>query len=122
MRTITASYFRQVLTDWALGNLTESQVHAWAEDRFCTSSYECESGAANEVLSRLDMMDMNPLTSEDIPVLLDALSSPEYLSMLEKYEQQVDISARRTALRHVQLLLVLTLRPNNSFKPTPWQR
>ena len=103
MRTITASDIRQVLTQWAFGNLTESQVHAWAEDRFCTSGYECESEAANEVLSRLDMMDMNLLTSEDIPVLLDALSSPEYLSILEKHEQQVDISARRTVLRHVQL-------------------
>ena len=92
-----------MLTQWAFGNLTESQVHAWAEDRFCTSGYECESEAANEVLSRLDMMDMNLLTSEDIPVLLDALSSPEYLSILEKHEQQVDISARRTVLRHVQL-------------------
>jgi hypothetical protein len=103
MKLITASDIQHVLNQWAQGELSESEVHAWAEDRFCTSAYECESEEANEVLGRLDMMDMNLVTSEDIPVLMKALFSPDFESILATHDEQIDFAERRVALRHVPL-------------------
>jgi len=105
MKIIKASDIQHVLNQWAIGELNESQVHSWAEDRFCVDAYDSESEAVNEVLGRLDMMDMNLTTSEDIPILLKALSSPDFESILATHDRQIDISERKLALRLVPLYM-----------------
>lgn len=109
MNNIKASDIQCVLNQWALGELNESQVHAWAEDRFCTDDYNCESEAANEVLGRLDTMNMNLVTSEDIPVLIEALFSPDFEFILITHDRQVDITARKMELRSVPLYMQFCL-------------
>lgn len=105
MNIIKASDIQYVLNQWAQGVLDESQVHAWAEDRFCVDSYDCESEATNEVLGRLDTMNMNLVTSDDIPVLIKALFSPDFESILAAYDRQINISERKVALRHIPLYI-----------------
>ena len=105
MNVIKATEIQFVLNQWAKGELNESQVHAWAEDRYCTDAYCCESDAANEVLGRLDTMNINLVTSEDIPVLIKALFSPDFESILVTHDRQVDIAARKMALRSVSLYM-----------------
>jgi len=103
MTTITASDIEHVLNQWASRKLSESQVHAWAEDRFCTGTYEAESDAANEVLARLDNMNMNLTTTDDIPALIAALHSKDFISILAGHDTRVNIEERKLKLRQIPL-------------------
>lgn len=103
MTTIFASDIEHVLNLWESCELNESQVHAWAESRFCTSIYETESEAANEVLARLDTMNMNLTTSEDIPVLIKALHSKNFISILTEHDKHTNIEDRKIKLRQISL-------------------
>ena len=103
MTTITASDIEHVLNQWASCKLSESQVHVWAEDRFCTSTYEAAAEAANEVLARLDTMNMNLTTSEDIPALIAALNSKDFISILAEYDMGINIEERKLKLRQIPL-------------------
>jgi hypothetical protein len=44
------------------------------------------------------MMDMNLLTIQDIPVLLAALKSEDFVTVLDNYFSTIDINARRRNL------------------------
>jgi hypothetical protein len=55
---------------------SSGEVHEWAEARFATDARECEDDVANEVLGALDVLDMNLLTREDVPVLQAMLDLP----------------------------------------------
>ncbi|MES2151740.1 MAG: hypothetical protein V4508_18330 [Pseudomonadota bacterium] len=101
MTTITAVDIEHILNQWASRKLSEPQVHAWAEDRFCTSTYEGESEAVNEVLSRLDTMNMNLTTAEDIPAFKAALHSKNFISILAEYESRINIEERKLKLRQI---------------------
>lgn len=103
MSTITALEIQSILHRWSTGELNESQVHEWAEERFCTSSFEVESAAANEVLARLDTMNMNLTTTEDIPSLLRALHSVDFESILNQLDKTIDIETRKQKLKNVAL-------------------
>lgn len=63
----------KVLARWASGELSQREVHGWAEDRFATDGWEAETDAANEVLGHLDRMDMNLVLVSDVPLLREAL-------------------------------------------------
>ena len=103
MTTITASDIEHVLGQWASCKLSESQVHAWAEDRFCTSTYEAESEVVNEVLSRLDTMNMDLTMAEDIPALIAALHSTDFISILAEHDARINIEERKLKLRQIPL-------------------
>ena len=66
---ITRDELRTVLDDWQSGKRTPGDVHEWAEARYATHAWECEDDVANEVLAALDVLDMNLLTRDDVPVL-----------------------------------------------------
>jgi hypothetical protein len=67
---------RSLLENWQSGKLSSGQVHEWAEARFATDAWECEDDVANEVLGSLDVLDMNLLTHDDVPVLQAMLQLP----------------------------------------------
>ncbi len=103
MSTVTTYDIQSILRKWAIDELNESEVHEWAEERYCTGNFEIESAAVNEVLARLDTMDMNLTTKEDIPVLLRALVSNEFEAILNQHDKSIDIEMRKLKLKSVPL-------------------
>ena len=90
-----------ILSQWKAGLLTALQVHDWATDRFATDAWDPEDGAVNEVLARLDMMDMNLVTEEDVPVLLAALgetTAAAAADIVDAYQDTIDLAARQRKL------------------------
>jgi hypothetical protein len=119
MRSISHLDVQNILHGWQTGALTEGQVHAWAENRFAVGGYEPESDACNAVLAQLDCMNMNLLTAEDIPLLLDALTAADAESVLAKLggpetSSSVCVSSRRTRSMRPSAASA----PNYVFKPT----
>lgn len=74
--TLSKADVSSVLSQWKAGLLTNAQVHDWATDRFAVAAWDPEDGAVNEVLGRLDTMDMNLVTVQDVAILLAALGRP----------------------------------------------
>lgn len=103
MKTITNSDIEHILQEWLIGELNESQVHEWAEDRYWPGSYEVETDAANAVMSELDKMNMNLLIVDDVPKLIEALHSVDFEAILRNYFDKIDIEERRQMLRRVPL-------------------
>jgi hypothetical protein len=99
MRSISHLDVQNILHGWQCGALTEGQVHAWAEDRFAVDAYEPESEACNAVLAQLDCMNMNLLTAEDIPLLLEALTSADAESVLARLGNPQTIKQRMRELK-----------------------
>jgi len=86
------------LRRWQSGELSASSLHAWAEQTYGVDAWEPESEAVNEVLARLDMMDMILLTPEDVPVLVKALRSKDFIRVLDGHFAEIDIDSRKAAL------------------------
>jgi hypothetical protein len=103
MKMITKIDLENILTEWASGKVDATHVHSWAENRYAVDEYETESGSANEVLARLDMMDMNLTTVDDIPVLILALKSENFLSILDNHTNEISIEERKIELRNIPL-------------------
>jgi hypothetical protein len=99
---ITRTDLRAVLESWQRTELTAAQVHDWAEERYAASAFEPEDDVANEVLAKLDMLDMNLTTVEDVPSFLAVLQSPpdeaeRAITELYRYVESIDITAREHA-------------------------
>ena len=97
--TITRGEVRAVLQAWQRDELTARKVHDWAEDRYAASAFEPEDEVVNEVLAKLDTLDMNLTTTADVPALLTALEQPpaemqDTIAALERYFDSVNIAAR----------------------------
>jgi len=100
---ILRSDVRTVLADWQAGHRTSQDVHAWAEARFAVDDWECEDDVVNEVLAQLDMLDVNLLTADDVPVLLTMLDLPagqaaRASEILSSYLAGLDLLGRKRAL------------------------
>lgn len=61
---------RKIMHKWQAAQLTSKQVHEWANNRYARDTWDAEDEITNEILSRLDMLDMNLLVPEDVPALL----------------------------------------------------
>ena len=97
--TITRAEVRAVLEAWQRDELTARTVHDWAQDRYAASAFEAEDDVVNEVLAKLDTLDINLITTADAPALLTALGQPPAkaqasIAALERYFDSVDIAAR----------------------------
>lgn len=103
MPTITADFIESKLRQWQAGLLTAAEVHEWAGSIYCTDQWEPDSEAVNEVLSELDRLDMSLVTPDDIPMLLAALRSDDFASIIRKYFDLVDFGLRRTQLSGLPL-------------------
>jgi hypothetical protein len=103
----------QILQQWRDGVLTAEQVHEWAEERAGSGEVSDWEGAepnsvTNEVLSALDMLDINLMLPEDIPNYLQFLRTPagqfsEGYRMWQDAQAQIDYPSRKRLLRATPL-------------------
>ena len=99
----TRAEVRRVLFDWEAGRVSATEVHGWAEERYAVSNSEPEDAVVNEVLARLDMLDVDLLVAADVPALKRLLEShpsrlPEALTEYEAYVGAVDVPRRQREL------------------------
>jgi hypothetical protein len=102
MDVVMRDALRQILLSWQAGHMTPHAVHEWASDRYPARSGP-DDDLVTEILARLDMLDMNLITTDDIPVLMQALDLPlaqmaEAIHLLERHDATVDMAARKRAL------------------------
>lgn len=98
MGIVTAVEIDAKLNEWQLGTVTTAEIHDWAVTRYATAEWEPESDSANEVLSFLDMLDVNLTTLEDVPALKEALRSENAADILDAHFQTVDFAMRKRRL------------------------
>ena len=109
-RIICRKDLKEKLLQWQKGQMTAHELHEWAEGNYLNDDVECEDwdeieehSVTNEVLAELDMMDMNLMTTEDVPAYLDFLETPpasfeEGYKKLQQYLKQNDMKKRAAAL------------------------
>jgi hypothetical protein len=100
---VTRDELRTVLEDWQSGKRTSGDVHDWAEARYAVDAWECEDDVANEVLAALDVLDMNLLTGDDVPVLKAMLELPPgqaipAAQLLDAHFQDLNLDNRKESL------------------------
>jgi hypothetical protein len=100
---ITREQLDHLLSDWCAGRMTSAAVHDWAVERYAVSDFTPEDVIVNEVLARLDMLDANLTTADDVPALRRLLASrppslAEAVSRYEEYLESVDCGERRRRL------------------------
>jgi hypothetical protein len=109
-RLVTRAEISDVLRQWERGELSATEVQLWAEELYGPGvDFEDREGAdaysvALEVVVKLDMLDQNLITPEDIPIYLEFLGTPlgEFQSGMEHLEQalaRIDYVERRRTLR-----------------------
>jgi hypothetical protein len=103
MAVVTADMVESKLRKWQAGEATAAEIHDWAETTYAVSGSEPESDAVNEVLAQLDMLNMNLVTPDDIPALLEALRSEDFDTVLEEHFAATDFNLRKSQLSKVPL-------------------
>lgn len=108
---ITRKQLKDLLMQWRNGELSEEQLHDWAENRYLTdevdySDWENDNSVTNEVLGALDMMNMNLMTKEDIESYLTFLDTPpgqfsQGYGKLEDYLKMINYSERKRTLAKI---------------------
>jgi hypothetical protein len=101
----------KVLKEWADGLLSAQEVLTWADPLYSSDEVDCddwedEDSVANEVLAAMDMLDMNLVIPEDVPIYLEFLKTPKGQfkigqAKFEKQLSQIDLDARRAKLKDV---------------------
>ena len=94
---------QNILKQWLNGSLSAADVHAWAEERYLSESYEPEDQVTNIILRELDTIDMNLITKEDVPIFLEmvndkALTEQEAEKKWNLYSQSIDLKKRMKEL------------------------
>jgi hypothetical protein len=81
-RIITREEVAHKLREWADGRVCSEEVFRWANALYLSDDVDytdCEGdedSVTNEVLGVLDMLDMNLVLPEDVPIYLEFLSTP----------------------------------------------
>jgi hypothetical protein len=101
--TVTRGELRALLEDWRSGKRTSEEVHDWAEARYAVDAWDCEDDVTNEVLAALDVLDMNLLTRDDVPVLQAMLQllpgqAARAAELLDGHFQEVNLDDRKKSL------------------------
>jgi hypothetical protein len=100
---VTRDELRTLLEEWQSGKRTSGEVHDWAEARYAVDAWECEDDVTNEVLAALDVLDMNLLTRDDVPVLQAMLDlhpgqAARAAGLLDAHYQEVSLDDRKNSL------------------------
>jgi hypothetical protein len=103
MKEATRKELLNILGEWQKGVRSTREVHEWAVARYAVPEWEAEYEVANQVLAELDMLYVNLIIVEDIPIIQKVLSSPsslcqQSLSELEEYHKSIDITRRKHEL------------------------
>jgi len=117
MPIITRKHVIDILSKWQSGQLSASEVHNWAENKYLKSGIDYEDwednddeSVTNEVLANLDTLDMNLVTKEDIPIFLEFLKTPngkfkQGYKKLKDSLNTIDIVKRKEKLSNNPLYL-----------------
>jgi hypothetical protein len=88
--------------------MTATAVHDWAVERYAVSDFTTEDVIVNEVLARLDMLDANLTTADDVPALQRLLAShpaasSEAVGRYDEHLECVDFGERKRRLANEPL-------------------
>ncbi|RMD85738.1 MAG: hypothetical protein D6815_01200 [Candidatus Dadabacteria bacterium] len=126
MHVITRNEIRSILLSWKRGEMSSAEVHDWGEQRYAVDGFEPEDEIVNEILSNLDILDINLVTPEDIPDFLRMLDYPrgqeaEALAFLDKRGESFDLQDR---MRHYadDPFYGRFCNPPPTERPKPWWR
>ncbi len=88
-----------LLESWQRGDISASDVYDWAENHYWPGHLECEDWEGEDdnsvtvaVLSSLDLLPMNLMLQEDIPIYLEFLKTPagEFKRGYTKWRNSID--------------------------------
>ncbi len=113
-KVISRQDVKDKLIKWQLDDIDAKQVHEWAENSYNTSHVEYEDweddeySVTNSILAELDMLNINLLTKEDIPALIEFLDSPpgkfkESDVKFQRYMRSIDIHERKSQLADIDI-------------------
>ena len=109
-RVVSRVEVANVLRQWQDRALTVSQMHEWAEGLYLPGDIdfddnegELEDSAVKEVLASLDLLDMNLVTADDVPIYLEFLNTPvgQFQEGYRRFQAAlatIDYEKRRVAL------------------------
>ena len=108
---ISRSDIVQLLKAWQRDDVTAAEVQAWAEGIYIPGTFEVDDyeggdSVCAEVLQHLDCLDMNLVIQEDIPLLLEFLSTPKGQFSLgferwDRMTKSIDYRQRMKLLRGI---------------------
>ncbi|SRR6266508_6375840 len=97
MPGVTREDLRVLLTRWQGGEISHQQVYDWANERYGLDEWDAEDEVTKEVLAHLDILDMNLITTEDVPTFLAMLESEDEgtaLRILEAHSKSFNLEER----------------------------
>jgi len=103
-QVVTRQELVVLLNSWLVGKLNAQSVYDWANERYSTEHWRAEDDIVNEVLAELDILDINLITIDDIPVFLEVLALPhdqldEATCRLKAHASSFDLGARKQQCR-----------------------
>jgi len=103
-QVVTRKELIELLNSWQVGKLNAQFVYDWANERYSTEHWEAEDDIVKEVLSELDILDINLITTDDIPVFLEVLALPpnqvdEATGRLKAHASTFNLEARKQQCR-----------------------
>jgi hypothetical protein len=94
---VSREELRNVLAKWQRGELGHSQVYDWSNEHFGLDQMDGGDLVVNEILAHLDIMDVNLITPDDVPVflaMLDAVSEADATELLRRHGDALDLDER----------------------------
>ena len=114
MKMVSRSQLLDKLNQWAAGELSPVEVHDWAAGLHVPGRGDFEDWEGNgrfsgskETIEELYMLDMNLVTSDDVPVFAAFLNTPEgefekgYITFISEL-QKIDRKAREKTLKDTE--------------------
>ena len=113
---ITRQILQQKLIAWASGILPVTELHKWVMDLQLDGpcefeDWETKDGASfsvsKEVVAEMEMIDLNFIIPEDIPIFTEFLDTPTgafeaaYVHFIERL-QAIDTTKRMKMLKHTE--------------------
>lgn len=114
MKKVSRSEILEQLGRWGAGKLSPVDMHKWAADLLSSGELEFDDvegpqafSAAKETMSELEMLDMNMVIQDDIPIFVEFLNAPAggfeagYINFVATL-QQIDRKARSKKLKTIE--------------------
>ena len=114
MSTLTRPEILDKLNKWAIGEISPVDIHNWAVDlvnggetEFADWEGDGRFSVAKEAIAELDMLDINLVTNDDVPIFIEFLTTPAdqfeagYIKFIGSL-QQINRAARKKTLKKVE--------------------